>query len=90
MIVLKRTAKYQRARDKFVKNNLQRGEALIKALDIFTLSPAHPSLHLEKLGGTDIWTIRIDRGNRIFFMWADKKEAVFLLDVGPHDKYRAY
>lgn len=52
-------------------------------------NPNHPSLNLEKLKGSDYWTIRIDKGNRIFFKWIDKTEALFI-DIGKHDKYRKY
>lgn len=89
MITLSKTKRYQAARDIFIKNNLQRGNLLIKILSLFVQNPLHPSLNLEKLKGTKIWTIRIDKGNRIFFMWVDK-QTVLLIDIGPHDKYRRY
>lgn len=89
MIHIQKTAGYQRTRDKFVLNNKQKGEALIKTLDLFIHNPTHPSLNLEKLKGSAIWTIRIDKGNRIFFSWITDNTALFL-DIGKHDKYRKY
>lgn len=89
MITLKKTSKYQESRDKFVKNNVKRGEALIKTIRLLVENPMHPSLHLEKLIGSGVWTIRIDSGNRIYFIWIDKN-TVLLIDIGPHDKYRRY
>ncbi len=89
MITLLKTSKYQRARDKFVKNDLKRGNLLIKILDKFTNNPNHPSLNLEKLKRSNLWTIRIDKGNRVFFYWIDESIALFL-DIGKHDKYRKY
>lgn len=89
MITLLKTSEYQKARNKYVKNNLRNTDALIKTLDIFVQNPTHPSLNLEKLGGTKLWTIRIDSGNRIFFAWIDESTAL-LIDVGKHDKYRKY
>ncbi len=89
MISLQKTSKYQRERNKFVINSVSKTNALIKTLKIFVSNPRHPSLHLEKLSGSKIWTIRIDKGNRIFFYWIDEK-TVLLLDIGPHDKYRRY
>lgn len=89
MIILKKASRYQRQRDKFVKNNSRREKALIKTLDRFVSAPFHPSLKLEKLEGSDVWSIRIDRENRLFFIWIDKRTAL-LIDIGPHDKYRKY
>lgn len=89
MITIQKTKGYQRARNKFVLNNEKRGIALIKALDLFIHNPTNPSLNLEKLSGSKIWTIRIDKGNRIFFGWINNNTALFL-DIGKHDKYRKY
>lgn len=89
MINILKTPRYNRERDKFVKGNNKAASALIKTLDKFSSNPIHPSLNLEKLKGSQIWTIRIDRGNRIFFSWIDKTTALFL-DIGKHDKYRKY
>ena len=61
----------------------------IKAVSLFVRNPKHPGLKLEKLKGSSFWTIRIDRGNRIFLSWIDKKSAL-LIDIGKHDKYRRY
>lgn len=69
MIVILKTSRYERERNKFVKNDIKRANALIKTLNKFTFNPTHPSLNLEKLGGSKIWTIRIDKGNRIFLSW---------------------
>lgn len=89
MIVFENTTQYQKQLSKFVKNNNQRAEALIKTLDLFAQNPAHPSLNLEKLVNNTTWTVRIDKGNRIFFRWIDASTAL-LLDIGKHDKYRKY
>lgn len=89
MIILHKTSRYERERNKFVRNNTTRAKALVKALNKFAHDPTYPSLKLEKLGGTKLWTIRIDRSNRIFFSWIDEKTAL-LIDIGKHDKYRLY
>ena len=89
MITLQKTSKYQRERNKFVKNSSSITNGLIKTLKIFVYNPNHPSLHLEKLGGSKLWTVRIDKSNRIFFFWVDVKTAL-LIDIGQHDKYRRY
>lgn len=89
MILIKKLPQYEKQRDKFVRNNIQRGEALIKAQQLFVQDPKHPGLNLEKLKGSETWTIRIDKGNRIFFLWVDKTTTLFI-DIGEHDKYRKY
>lgn len=89
MVVILKTSRYERERNKFIKGDRKRSAALIKTLKQFASNPNHPSLNLEKLAVTKIWTIRIDRGNRIFLYWIDKNTAIFI-DIGKHDKYRKY
>jgi mRNA-degrading endonuclease RelE of RelBE toxin-antitoxin system len=52
--------------------------------------PARPSLNLEKLRGTDYWSIRVNLGYRILLQRESDSEgdAFRLVDVGPHDIYR--
>lgn len=83
------TSNYYRALKHFVKNNKRNATKVKKTLKLFKENPTHPSLNLEKLKGTKIWTIRIDSGNRIFLSWVDES-AVLLIDIGRHDKYRKY
>lgn len=83
------SASYYRALKSFVKNNKRNAENIKKALKLLKESSRHLSLNLEKLKGSNIWTIRIDKGNRIFFYWINKTTALFL-DIGKHDKYRKY
>lgn len=83
------TKSYLRALERFVKNNQRNIKDIKKALNLFKENPQHPSLNLEKLKGSEYWTIRIDKGNRIFFVWIDKNTALFI-DIGKHDMYRKY
>ena len=76
-------------RQKFVKNNRARFNNYSKAIKLFIKNPDHPSLNLEKLRGSACWTIRIDKSNRIFFIWLEKT-VIMLIDIGSHDKYRKY
>ncbi len=87
MIKLKPTTHFERNRKKYVKKNILRAEKMLSILNIFRHSPSHPSLNLEKLINSDIWSIRLDRGDRLFFTWIDDQTAL-LLDIGKHDKYR--
>lgn len=89
MITISYSPKYLAARKKFLKNSSQLANKTIKAILLFVKNPQYPSLNLEKLKGAKIWTIRIDRGNRIFFYWIDQSRALFI-DIGKHDKYRKY
>lgn len=86
---IKLSTGYLRALKAFVKGNKNNLEATKKAIRIFKVNLNHPSLNLEKLKGSRVWTIRIDKGNRIFFYWIDKSTALFI-DIGKHDKYRKY
>ncbi len=72
-----------------MKRNPQRADALIKTLKMLSSNPTHPSLRLEKLSGVDVWSVRIDRKNRLFFSW-EASMTLRLLDIGPHDKYKEY
>ena len=80
---------YLRSLRKFVKNNQNNADKVKKTLDLFKKNPSHPSLNTEKLGSTELWTIRIDKGNRVFFTWEDT-QTVLLIDIGKHDRYRKY
>ena len=86
---IKLSASYYRALKNFVKNNKRNAQNIKKALKLLKENENHPSLNLEKLKGSYIWTIRIDKGNRIFFSWINKATVLFL-DIGKHDKYRRY
>lgn len=89
MISVSYSPRYLAARKKFLKNNSKLLDTTIKAISLFVENPWYLSLHLEKLHGSKIWTIRIDKGNRIFFYWIDRSRALFI-DIGKHDKYRKY
>lgn len=89
MVQLQYSSRYLSSRAKFLKNNPNLFNKTIKAISLFVDNPKHPSLNLEKLKGSEYWTIRIDKGNRVFFRWIDESEVLFI-DVGKHDKYRRY
>lgn len=77
-------------RKKYIKNNPKRFSAYKKAITFFVSNPLHPSLNTEKLQNVkDVYTLRLNRGDRIFFTWKDKNTAIFL-DIGKHDKYRRF
>jgi len=77
-------------RKKYVKNNRQYFEDYKKAVTLFVSNTNHPSLNIEKLRNTKgIYTICLNRSDRIFFIWQGENTALFI-DIGKHDKYRRY
>lgn len=82
------TNKFNRTFKKFAKNDPSGKEHIKSIIAQFAQNPQHPSLHLEKLSGSDVWTIRIDKGNRLFFLWSDDGDTAIFFLVGPHDSYR--
>lgn len=81
---------FLRKRKKYLKNNPTRFAEYKKAISLFLLSPTHPSLNLERLTNTKgVYTIRLNKGDRIFFVWKEGNIALFV-DIGKHDKYRKY
>ena len=77
-------------RKKYVKNSLQRLKSYKKEVTIFVSDPNHPSLNIEKLrNAKGVYTIRLSKGDRIFFIWKEENTAIFI-DIGKHDKYRRF
>lgn len=89
MITIVRSKRFEREYEKFVKRNLPHAESIIKALTLFVSNPQHPSLNGEKLKGSNVWSIRLNESNRLFFLWINKTK-IILVDVGAHDKYKNY
>lgn len=88
MPIIRLVPVFEKSRDKFVKKDLKLAIKIRHTLERFATNPQHPSLHLEKLSGTDVWTIRIDRGNRLFFTWSSDGDIAIFFLVGKHDLYR--
>lgn len=89
MVTIVRSKRFEGEYKRFVKHNLLRAESIIKALTLFVKNHKHPSLHIEKLKGSSIWSMRLSEGNRLFFLWINEN-TVMLVDVGQHDKYKNY
>jgi len=73
---------------KFIKGTPSLKQKVNNILIRFSQNPQYPSLRLEKLQGSNIWTIRVDRGNRLFFIWSSTGDTAIFFLVGPHDSYR--
>ncbi len=89
MIRLEVTGNFRREHKKFIAKDQIKAQLVSSALRTFAKNPKYSSLHTEKLQGSKIWTIRISKGNRVFFYWINSSTAL-LVDIGPHDKYRRY
>ncbi|HLD03346.1 MAG TPA: hypothetical protein VJC17_01085 [Candidatus Dojkabacteria bacterium] len=89
MIILEETTRYQKELKKFTKGKPKFVVKIFQTLQHFIDNPQHPSLNIERLAGSDVWTMRIDKGNRIYFTWINEN-SVLLIDIGSHDKYRLY
>lgn len=77
-------------RKKYLKNNRQRFEDYKKAVTLFASTSKRPGLNIEKLRNPKgIYTIRLNKSDRIFFVWKEESIAIFI-DIGKHDKYRRY
>lgn len=77
-------------RKKHLKNNRQRFEDYKKAVTLFISTSTHSGLNIEKLrNAKGIYTIRLNKSDRIFFVWKKESIAIFI-DIGKHDKYRRY
>ena len=89
MITIVRSKRFEEEYKKFVRRNISRAESIIKTLTLFVKNSRHPSLNIEKLHGSAIWSMRLSKSNRLFFLWIDESP-IMLVDVGAHDKYKKY
>lgn len=82
------TPRFLSASKKFVKRNSKLSRKVQETLMCFAKNPQHPSLHLEKLSGSKYWTIRLDQGNRLYFVWSETGDTAIFFLVGEHDLYK--
>lgn len=82
------TEQFYRARKTFTKRSRQKEDQLRQAFAYFSKNPKHPSLYLEKLSGQEMWTIRVDKGNRLFFIWSNEGDTAIFFYIGSHDAYK--
>lgn len=87
MTRIKLTKRFVNLHRKYTKYNKKNTLAVEKVLQLFVNNPSHPSLNVEKLINSGIWSMRINRSDRIFFAWINNETAL-LLEIGHHDMYR--
>lgn len=80
--------KFEKNYKSFVFGSSVRKKKASKALLLFERNPKHPSLNVEKLSGSDVWTIRVDIKNRLFFVWNPTGDTAIFFLVGKHDLYK--
>lgn len=78
---------FDRELKRYIKKD-NKNQSLIKLVLIRLLHNfKHPSLNTEKLKGKGLYTVRITKGDRLWFKVLDD-DSILLLDIGKHDKYR--
>lgn len=75
---------------KFIRRNPHKDIQIKKAFKLFSKAPQHPSLNLEKLVSTKIWSIRVNRSDRLFFIWDQTGKIAIFFFIGKHDSYRKF
>jgi Txe/YoeB family toxin of Txe-Axe toxin-antitoxin module len=89
MPTLEASRRFLRAYQKATTRDRDRAERINRALELFRTDPDHPSLNFERLAGSDLFSIRVNRGDRIILRRRDG-DRFELVDVGSHDIYRRY
>ncbi len=79
---------FEKSYKDFVFGNEARQKKVDKVLRLFKKDPKHPSLNTEKLSHGDVWTIRVDIKNRLFFVWNPRGDTAIFFMVGKHDLYK--
>jgi len=87
MIQVISTTHFKRSRKRYTKNNIKRAKQYLSTLNLFRHNSTHVGLKVEKLMNSDMWSMRINKSDRIFFAWIDNNTAL-LLEIGLHDMYR--
>jgi hypothetical protein len=62
-------------------------EAVGRTLAVFADHAHRPGLRFERVKGTDLFTIRVNRGDRVFLRLVGD-DTYEVVDVGHHDLYR--
>jgi plasmid maintenance system killer protein len=86
---VKASRRFERAFAKWGAGASVRREQAIRAIKQFVADPDHPSLNFERLAGSDLFSIRVNRGDRIILRRLDG-DSFELVDLGSHDIYRRY
>ena len=85
MVRIETNSNFEKERKKFIKNNLQLAEKVIKAINLLTENPRHPGLNLEILEPREfkIYSFRIDKKYRAIFIYI-APQIIEIIDVNNH------
>lgn len=72
----------------FKKLSPEKQRQTTKAINYFSEDIRHPSLNYERVGSKDknLYTIRVNQGDRVLLFCVISNEYYTLIDVGTHDE----
>ena len=85
-MVIKQSPDFIKKLNKLTNKNFRLEIKIESKLKLFLLNKNHNSLRLHKIksGGVDMWSISVDMGLRIMFVYRDY--GILLITIGSHDE----
>ena len=85
-MVIKQSPDFVKKLNKLTNKNSRLEIKIESKLKLFLLNKNHNSLRLHKIksGGVDMWSISVDMGLRIMFVYRDY--GILLITIGSHDE----
>ena len=85
-MVIKQSPDFVKKFNKLTNRNSRLEAKIESKLKLFLLNKNHNSLRLHKIksGGVDMWSISVDMGLRIMFVYRDY--GILLITIGSHDE----
>lgn len=85
-MIIKQSPDFVKKLNKLTHKNSRLEAKIASKLKLFLLNKNHNSLRLHKIksGGIDMWSISVDMGLRIMFVYRDY--GILLFDIGSHEE----
>lgn len=85
-MVIKQSPNFVKKLNKLTNKNSRLETKIESKLKLFLLNKNHNSLRLHKIksGGVDMWSISVDMGLRIMFVYRDY--GILLITIGSHEE----
>lgn len=85
-MVIKQSPDFVKKLKKLTNRNPQLKIKIVSKLKLLSFNKHHNSLRLHKIksGAVDMWSISVDMGLRIMFVYRDY--GILLIDIGGHDE----
>lgn len=85
-MVIKQSPNFVKKLNKLTNKNSRLETKIESKLKLFVLNKNHNSLRLHKIksSGVDMWSINVDMGLRIMFVYRDY--GILLITIGSHDE----